>query len=68
LVDFPEELQRNYIIPFSEFSIVKDLGEGNYSQIYLGEWKGTSVALKFCKTIDNTEQFLNEAQIMLYEI
>lgn len=47
---------------------MKDLGEGNYSQIYLGEWKGTSVALKFCKTIDNTEQFLNEAQIMLYEI
>lgn len=52
-------------IPWSEISVQRDLGEGNFGTVSLGVWKGVQVALKRCKDPNNTE-FLQEAQLMMY--
>jgi hypothetical protein len=57
--------RKNYTIPFSEFSVVKEFGEGHYGRVCLGKWKGTLIALKFCRNDDDIDQFLREAQIMI---
>jgi hypothetical protein len=51
-------------IPWSEISVQRDLGEGNFGTVSLGVWKGVQVALKRCKDPNNTE-FLQEAQLMI---
>jgi predicted Ser/Thr protein kinase len=61
-------MKKNYTIPFSEFSVVKDLDEGNSGRVCLGKWKGTLVTLKFCKNDYDVEKFLKEARIMMYEL
>jgi predicted Ser/Thr protein kinase len=58
-------MQSFFTIPYSECSLGKELGEGRYGRVCLGKWKGTLIALKFCRNDDDIDEFLKEAQIMI---
>jgi len=58
-------MQSFFTIPYSECSLGKELGEGHYGRVCLGKWKGTLIALKFCRNDDDIDEFLKEAQIMM---
>jgi predicted Ser/Thr protein kinase len=42
--------------------IIKQIGNGNFGAVYLGEWKGLQVAMKTVKT--NPNELLAEAEIL----
>jgi predicted Ser/Thr protein kinase len=44
-------------IPFNELKIEREIGSGYYGKVYLGKWKGISVALKFCELEGSVGEF-----------
>jgi predicted Ser/Thr protein kinase len=52
-------------IPHSELTIIKQIGMGSYGEVYLGVWKQSHVAIKFCKRSLDIDEFLREAEVML---
>jgi predicted Ser/Thr protein kinase len=62
-----DRVKKHIRVPFSEISLLKELNEGAYGQVCLAKWKGSLVALKFCKNESDTEAFYKEAKIMLYD-
>jgi predicted Ser/Thr protein kinase len=47
-----------------EINIIKKLGAGNYGEVYLGDWLGTSVALKKLKDDNDFQEFQREASTL----
>jgi len=52
-------------IPYKDLIIEKDIGEGGYGKVQLGRWNSAPVALKFCRTKTNTEEFMREVKLMV---
>jgi predicted Ser/Thr protein kinase len=52
-------------IPFEDLLIEKEIGRGHYGKVCLGQWKGHSVALKFCREKGSLDEFLREANVMM---
>jgi predicted Ser/Thr protein kinase len=57
-----------YQISFYDIEVEKQLGGGSYGTVYLGRWNNAPVALKFCKKQTQINEFLKEAQLMMYAI
>jgi predicted Ser/Thr protein kinase len=53
-------------IPFNELKIEREIGSGCYGKVYLGKWKGISVALKFCELEGNVDEFISEINVQMY--
>jgi serine/threonine protein kinase len=51
---------------FKEILFEKEIGEGTYGTVWLGKWNDTPVALKFCKSKSQNEEFMNEMKLMMY--
>jgi uncharacterized coiled-coil protein SlyX len=63
------EKDKGWEIQFKELSLIKMIGKGNFGEVWKGEWRGCSVAIK--KVSDsaifvNATQFRQEANIMKY--
>jgi serine/threonine protein kinase len=56
------------LIPYNDLEIGKEIGEGTYGRVRVGKWKKNKyrVALKFCHSVQNMDDFLEEANIMTY--
>jgi c-src tyrosine kinase len=54
-------------IPFEELILEKEIGRGHYGKVCLGRWKNISVALKFCRERGSMDDFIREANVMMYE-
>jgi len=52
-------------IPFNEIVLEKEIGEGSYGMVYVGRWKHSPVALKFCQKSDVIDEFIREVKIMI---
>jgi len=52
-------------IPYSELTMIKQIGMGSYGEVFLGVWKQSHVAIKFCKRSLDIEEFLREAEVMI---
>ncbi len=52
-------------IPYAELTMIKQIGMGSYGEVYLGVWKQSHVAIKFCKRSLDIDEFLREAEVML---
>jgi predicted Ser/Thr protein kinase len=59
------ELTKKHLIPFADVKIERELGKGSYGKVYLGQWDGAPVALKFCKEKEGLDNFLKEANLMV---
>jgi serine/threonine protein kinase len=57
-----------YQISFHDIEVERQLGGGSYGKVYLGRWNNAPVALKFCKKQTQINEFLKEAQLMMYVI
>jgi predicted Ser/Thr protein kinase len=53
-------------IPFKELLLEKEIGEGSFGKVFLGKWNNISVALKFCRRKGKVEEFMKEANLMMY--
>jgi serine/threonine protein kinase len=53
-------------IPFNELKIQREIGSGSYGKVYLGKWKGISVALKFCELEGSVDEFISEINVQMY--
>ena len=58
------ETPERYIIPISDITIVKKIGEGASGVVYKGLWNKTDVAIKQFKTDTDDEEFEREALLM----
>jgi len=54
-----------YQILFSDLEILREIGKGCYGRVCLGRWRGSSVALKFCKEKEGLDSFMKEADLMI---
>jgi serine/threonine protein kinase len=52
-------------ISINEITVERELGEGSYGKVCFGRWGDAPVALKFCKEIENLNNFINEIKIMV---
>jgi serine/threonine protein kinase len=57
---------KKHQIPFENIEVEKELGKGSYGKVCLGRWNDTPVALKFCKEKEGLDDFLKEANLMMY--
>ncbi len=44
--DSPAQASRNYVIPFTELVIEKEIGKGAYGKVYKARYAGREVAVK----------------------
>eukprot|EP01114_Cavostelium_apophysatum_P008625 TRINITY_DN2123_c0_g2_i3.p1 TRINITY_DN2123_c0_g2~~TRINITY_DN2123_c0_g2_i3.p1 ORF type:complete len:685 (-),score=121.16 TRINITY_DN2123_c0_g2_i3:649-2703(-) len=47
-----------------DVEVRRKLGEGNFGEVYLGEWLGTPVAMKKIRSTEKWEDFRREAEII----
>lgn len=59
---------KNYLVPISDIKFGRLLGKGTQGEVYLGEWRGSPVAVKKIDLMnveaDIIEEFCGEADIM----
>lgn len=59
------ELGDKWEIPRPEIELVKKLGDGNFGEVFYGEWKHMEIVVKILKKgIMSTDEFLQEAAIV----
>jgi serine/threonine protein kinase/TPR repeat protein len=62
-------MQISLIIPYSHLTFGRKLGNGEFGEVFLGEWRHTDVAIKKLRMKDMTPKILaafkNEAEIMM---
>jgi hypothetical protein len=64
---FPTQNTTKYSqIGFNEFVLEREIGEGSYGKVYVGNWNGTHVALKFCRNKAKVEDVINEMKLLMY--
>jgi serine/threonine protein kinase len=60
-------LQARLQVPWKDITIIRQIGKGSYGKVCLGKWQHTEVAVKFCNDIGNVDEFMKEAELMMYE-
>jgi predicted Ser/Thr protein kinase len=50
-------------IPYKSLVFKKEIGAGSYGKVYVGEWKGTPVAIKVSSSVSDMDGFFDEARI-----
>jgi len=60
------DVTKKHQIPFSDLEIERKIGKGSYGKVCLGRWNDAPVALKFCKGKEGLDNFLQEANLMMY--
>jgi hypothetical protein len=53
-------------ITYNELSIEREIGEGSYGRVYVGNWNGTRVAIKFCRNKTKLDEFMHEVRLIMY--
>jgi hypothetical protein len=53
-------------IGYNELSIEKEIGEGSYGKVCVGDWNGTQVAIKFCRNKAKLDEFMHEVRLIMY--
>jgi len=62
-----DDMEVNYkelVIATDDFCKERIIGSGGFGVVYRGEWKGTQVAIKKLKGIDNVAQAINEFKVL----
>jgi predicted Ser/Thr protein kinase len=54
------------VIRYEDIEVGNELGKGSYGRVCLGQWRGATVALKFCKEKGGLNEFWREASLMRY--
>jgi predicted Ser/Thr protein kinase len=64
-IDSPQTRLQQSQITYNELVVEKEIGEGGYGRVYVGNWNGTSVALKFCRNRRKIDEFMQEVRLMM---
>lgn len=59
-----EVLYKELLIATDDFSQDRVIGSGGFGVVYRGEWKGTQVAIKRLKGVDNVSQAITELKVL----
>jgi hypothetical protein len=57
--------EKKMLIPFKQLNFTKEIGSGSFGKVYLGKWRGATVAIKMNNQIADTAGFLAEARLTL---
>jgi predicted Ser/Thr protein kinase len=58
-----ESIDDRLKIPYKSLVFKKEIGAGSYGKVYVGEWKGTPVAIKVSSSVSDMDGFFDEARI-----
>eukprot|EP00029_Vermamoeba_vermiformis_P007415 TRINITY_DN320_c0_g1_i4.p1 TRINITY_DN320_c0_g1~~TRINITY_DN320_c0_g1_i4.p1 ORF type:complete len:763 (+),score=94.63 TRINITY_DN320_c0_g1_i4:773-3061(+) len=58
-----ESIDARLKIPYKSLVFKKEIGAGSYGKVYVGEWKGTPVAIKVSSSVTDMDGFFDEARI-----
>ncbi|KAI1300150.1 Serine/threonine-protein kinase pelle [Halotydeus destructor] len=59
-----EVMYKEMLIATDEFSKDRIIGSGGFGVVYRGEWKGTQVAIKRLKGVENVSQAITELRVL----
>jgi serine/threonine protein kinase len=61
------QFSKKLLIPYKDLGFTKEIGAGSFGKVFIGEWRGVSVAIKMNNRLSSkdAESFLSEAKLTL---
>lgn len=57
--------EKSFLTSVTSLKVEKELGSGSFGKVYVGKWRQTKVAMKFCNVPGKLDEFVQEASLMM---